>query len=55
MREHHLPAGDFPDPARFAEILGAFDLNVSHPPSQSAHVLSQFAAPRCPDKGYMMR
>jgi hypothetical protein len=28
MREHHLPAGDFPDPARFAEILGAFDLNV---------------------------
>lgn len=28
MREHHLPAGDFPDPARFAEILSAFDLST---------------------------
>jgi len=28
MREHHLPAGDFPDPARFAEILSAFDLSA---------------------------
>mmetsp|Transcript_19149 Transcript_19149/g.32938 ORF Transcript_19149/g.32938 Transcript_19149/m.32938 type:complete len:548 (+) Transcript_19149:333-1976(+) len=26
MREHHLPAGDFPDPARFAEILSSFNL-----------------------------
>ncbi|KAL6763258.1 P-loop containing nucleoside triphosphate hydrolase protein [Haematococcus lacustris] len=26
MREHHLPQGDFPDPARFGEIMGAFDL-----------------------------
>lgn len=29
MREHHLPIGDFPDPARFADILSAFDLSVS--------------------------
>ena len=26
QREHHLPVGDFPDPARFKEILAAFDL-----------------------------
>jgi hypothetical protein len=28
MKEHHLPPGDFPDPAAFAEILGAWDLTV---------------------------
>lgn len=27
QREHHLPVGDFPDPARFKEILSAFDLS----------------------------
>ena len=25
-REHHLPAGDFPDVNRFRDILQAFDL-----------------------------
>src|SRR3569833_961622 len=25
QREHHLPPGDFPDVARFREILSAFD------------------------------
>lgn len=25
QREHHLPAGDFPDVNRFREILSAFD------------------------------
>jgi EH domain-containing protein 1 len=25
QREHHLPAGDFPDVTRFREILSAFD------------------------------
>ena len=26
-REHHLPAGDFPDPARYASILRSFELS----------------------------
>jgi len=25
-REHHLPAGDFPDPVRYANILSSFEL-----------------------------
>ncbi|WIA09631.1 hypothetical protein OEZ85_009020 [Tetradesmus obliquus] len=28
QREHHLPAGDFPDVVRFREILSAFDFSV---------------------------
>ncbi|GAX73326.1 hypothetical protein CEUSTIGMA_g780.t1 [Chlamydomonas eustigma] len=37
QREHHLPIGDFPDPARFKEILQAFDL-LSFPKVTSAMI-----------------
>lgn len=39
MREHHLPAGDFPDPSRFGEILAAF--NLMEFPKLSKEMLKQ--------------
>lgn len=39
QREHHLPPGDFPDVARFRDILSAFDF--SHFPKLSKSMVKQ--------------
>lgn len=44
QREHHLPAGDFPDVSRFRDILAAFDLSTF--PKLSKSMVKQVGARR---------